>query len=84
MYFLDLIGTFAFAVTGAIKAKGKGLHLFGALFLAIITAVGGGTIRDLIINRVPLFYLVDSNYLMVAIFAGVLTYFIPTFFKRWY
>lgn len=84
MYFLDLLGTFAFAVTGALKAKGKDLHLFGALFLGAITAIGGGTIRDVVINRTPLFYLKDHNYLLIAIFAGLVTYFVPTFFKRWY
>ncbi len=84
MYILDLIGTFAFAVTGALKAKGRNLHLFGAIFLGIITAVGGGTVRDLIIGRTPLFYLKDHNYLVIAIIASILTYIIPTFFRKWY
>jgi uncharacterized membrane protein YeiH len=84
MYFLDLLGTFAFAVTGAFKAKGAKLHIFGVIFLGIITAVGGGTFRDLVINRVPLFYLKDPNYLIVAILAGIIIYIMPTFFKRQY
>jgi len=84
MYYLDLVGIFAFAVTGALKAKGRDLHLFGALFLGIITSIGGGTVRDLIIDRTPLFYLKDPNYLIVAIIASTLTYFVPTFFKKWY
>ncbi|MEA2016728.1 MAG: trimeric intracellular cation channel family protein [Actinomycetota bacterium] len=84
MYILDLIGTFAFAVTGALKAKTHDLHLFGAIFLGTITAVGGGTVRDLIIGRTPLFYLTDHNYLIIAIAASILTYFIPTVFKKWY
>lgn len=84
MYYLDLIGIFAFAITGALKAKGRDLHLFGALFLGIITAIGGGTVRDLIIDRTPLFYLKDPNYLIMAIIASTLTYFVPTFFKKWY
>jgi uncharacterized membrane protein YeiH len=84
MYYLDLVGIFAFAVTGALKAKGRDLHLFGALFLGIITSIGGGTVRDLIIDRTPLFYLKDPNYLIIAIIASTLTYFVPTFFKKWY
>jgi uncharacterized membrane protein YeiH len=84
LYFLDLLGTFAFAITGAYKAKGAGLNIFGVILLGIITAVGGGTMRDLIINRVPLFYLTDSNYLLVAILAGIIVYLIPTFFKKKY
>lgn len=82
MYFLDLLGTFAFAVTGAYKAKSRSNSLIGAVFFAIITAVGGGTVRDLIIGRTPLFYLKDLNYLIIASAAGLITYFSPTFFKR--
>ncbi|MCL5019405.1 MAG: trimeric intracellular cation channel family protein [Patescibacteria group bacterium] len=84
MYFLDLIGTFAFAITGAYKAKSRKLHIFGVIFLGLITAVGGGTFRDLIIGRTPLFYLRDQNYILVAVIGAVLTYLIPTFFKRRY
>ena len=82
MYFLDLLGTLAFAITGAFRAKGAKLTLFGVVFLGIITAVGGGTVRDLIINRTPLFYLTDSNYLLVAILGSVITFFVPSFFKK--
>ncbi len=84
MYFLDLLGTLAFAVTGAYKAKREKLHILGVIFLGIITAVGGGTIRDLIIGRTPLFYLEDVNYLLIAISGSILTYLIPTFFKKQY
>lgn len=82
MYFLDLLGTLAFAITGAFRAKGAKLTLFGVVFLGVITAVGGGTVRDLIINRTPLFYLTDSNYLLVAILGSVITFFVPAFFKK--
>ncbi len=84
MYFLDLLGTLAFAITGAYKAKVRNLHIFGVIFLGIITAVGGGTFRDLIINRVPLFYFKDSSYLLIALIGAVITYAVPSFFKRSY
>jgi len=84
LYFLDLLGTFAFAITGAYKAKGASLNIFGVIFLGVATSVGGGTFRDLIIGRTPLFYLKDPNYLLIAILAGIITYFSPTFFKRRY
>jgi len=84
MYFLDLLGTLAFAIGGAYKAKSKKLNIFGVIFLGAITAVGGGTIRDLIIGRTPLFYLHDSNYLLICLVAGVLAYFLPNFFKKSY
>lgn len=82
MYFLDLLGTLAFAITGAFRAKGAKLTFFGVVFLGVITAVGGGTFRDLIINRTPLFYLTDPNYLFVAILGSIATFFVPTFFKE--
>lgn len=84
MYFLDLLGTFAFAIGGAYKAKDKKLNIFGVVFLGIITALGGGTIRDLIIDRTPLFYLRDPAYLIVCLLAGALTFYLPNFFKKTY
>ena len=47
---MELIGTVAFAVSGALVAIDKKLDIYGVTFLAIITAVGGGVIRDIIIN----------------------------------
>lgn len=82
MYILDLIGTLAFAISGAYKAKGRELNIFGVVSLGIITAVGGGTVRDVIIGRTPLFYLIDYNYLLVTIIGGVLIYLAPIFFKK--
>jgi uncharacterized membrane protein YeiH len=84
MYYLDLLGILAFAITGAYKAKQAKLNIFGVILLGVITAIGGGTIRDLIIGRTPLFYLQDPNYLLVSIFAGFMIYFIPNFFKKGY
>lgn len=84
MYFLDLLGILAFAVTGAYKAKARKLNIFGVIFLGTITAVGGGTVRDLIIGRTPLFYLRDPNYLAICLIVGLATYLLPTFFKRRY
>ena len=84
IYFLDLLGTIAFAIGGAYKAKSRHLNIFGVIFLGTITAVGGGTIRDLIIGRSPLFYLKDSNYLFLCLMAGCFTYLLPNFFKKAY
>lgn len=84
MYYLDLIGTLAFAIAGAFKAKGRELNIFGVVFLGAITAVGGGTFRDVIIGRTPLFYLADQNYLLVAMLGGMIVYFLPHIFKKGY
>lgn len=84
LYLLDLLGTLAFAIGGAYKAKSRNLNIFGVIFLGTITAVGGGTVRDLIIGRTPLFYLKDPNYLVICLIAGAFAYFLPNFFKKTY
>jgi uncharacterized membrane protein YeiH len=65
IYILDLFGTFTFAVSGALSAAGKRLDLFGALSIGFVTAVGGGTVRDLTLGTAPVFWLRDVNYLLV-------------------
>lgn len=84
LYLLDLLGTFAFAISGAYKAKTAKLGIFGVIFLGAITAVGGGTLRDMILGRTPLFYLRDINYFLVAVVGSLIVYFTPVFFKRNY
>ncbi|MDD5721401.1 MAG: TRIC cation channel family protein [Candidatus Pacebacteria bacterium] len=84
MYILDLIGTLAFAVAGAFKARGRELNVFGVVLLGVITAVGGGTFRDLVIGRTPVFYLKDPNYLLVAVIGSIATYLVPHVFKKWF
>jgi uncharacterized membrane protein YeiH len=69
IYILDLLGTLVFAATGAIRAIEKKLDLFGILVLSFITAVGGGTIRDVILSNKP-FYFFDINY-SIAILIGM-------------
>ena len=54
--FIDLAGTFAFAVSGAVAAKNKGLDVFGILVVAFTVACGGGIVRDLCIGAVPPIY----------------------------
>jgi uncharacterized membrane protein YeiH len=73
IYFLDLIGTFTFAVSGALAASNRRFDLFGALFLGFVTAVGGGTTRDVILGLTPVFWIKDISYLIVVVFAVVFT-----------
>ncbi len=70
-YSLDLIGTFAFAISGFLIAFNKRLDLFGILIIAFVTALGGGTLRDLLIGRMPVGWMLDLNYLYI-VFGGVL------------
>ena len=71
--FLDLAGTFAFAISGAVAARHGGLDLFGIAFVAFTVACGGGVLRDLCIGAVPPAGLADWRYLAVAMAAAFLT-----------
>ena len=72
---LDLIGIFVFAISGALVAVRKQLDLFGALVLACTTGLGGGFLRDVLIDATPPAALADWRYLLVPISAGLLTFF---------
>jgi len=72
-YLADLFGVAVFAVTGALAAGRKGLDLLGVVVIAAATAVGGGTIRDLLLNRHPIFWISDPRYLTIVIAAALLT-----------
>lgn len=66
---VEILGTFAFAVSGAIAAIQRRYDVFGILVLAFVTAVGGGTIRDLLIGNLPVSWLTNSLAIWSA-FAG--------------
>lgn len=61
-YLLDIIGTMAFAMSGALTAMNKKLDPFGVFIIAFVTAVGGGTLRDMMIGRTPVGWMQDLNY----------------------
>lgn len=69
----DAVGLVSFAITGSLIAIENEFNFLGVLILAFITAVGGGTIRDILINRVPSI-LVSEFYATVAIIVGLVTY----------
>lgn len=78
-YFLDIAGTFAFAISGATAAKQRNLDLFGVLAIAFTVAAGGGIIRDLCIGAIPPAGLTTWYYLFTAMVAAVITMvFYPT------
>ena len=68
-YLLDIIGTMAFALSGALTAMNKRLDPFGILIIDFVTAVGGGTLRDVLIGRTPVGWMLNLNYVYV-IFIG--------------
>ena len=80
LYLLDLIGVAVFAVSGVLVAAGSGMDLLGGLALAALTAIGGGTLRDVLLNRHPIFWVRDARYLLVIILAAAFTMLYLAFF----
>ena len=74
IYLLDLIGTAAFAASGAWMGVRKHMDLFGVLVLGVVTAVGGGTLRDLLLGDIPPFSLKDENYIYFAIIVSSIVF----------
>jgi len=77
-YIFELSGTFVFAISGALAVQHREHDLFGAGFTGFITAIGGGSLRDILLGSYPLVWIGDINFLY-AILAGVLVTFV--FFK---
>lgn len=73
LHYLDLAGVAVFAASGVLAARDRDLDLFGVLVVATVTAVGGGTLRDVLLDRHPIFWISDPWYLIVVIAAGLLT-----------
>ncbi len=69
---LDLLGTAAFAISGALFAINKKMDPFGVFIIAFVTAVGGGTLRDILIGKSPISWMTDLNYVYVIFIAVTL------------
>ncbi len=74
LFALDLLGIFVFAISGALVAVRKEYDVFGVLVLAGATGLGGGFIRDVLIDATPPAALADWRYLVVPVAAGLLTF----------
>ncbi|HEY1048501.1 MAG TPA: trimeric intracellular cation channel family protein [Prosthecobacter sp.] len=68
------------AISGVLAAEGKRMDLFGALVLALVTAVGGGTIRDLCLGVKPVFWVQDTNYVTISLAVAAVTFGLARFF----
>ncbi|MDI5886322.1 trimeric intracellular cation channel family protein [Flavobacterium yafengii] len=71
-HLLDIIGTMAFAMSGALTAMNKKMDPFGVFIIAFVTAVGGGTLRDIMIGRTPVGWMLDLKYFYVIIIGFIL------------
>ena len=71
MFWLEMFGIFACSVSGTILAKYKNFDVFGCILVAMIAAISGPTARDIILNRYPLFWMVNMNYLLIITITSV-------------
>lgn len=82
IYLVDLAGTFVFAVSGWLVAARKQLDFFGAAVIAFVTAVGGGTLRDVLIGSTPVGWMQDINYLLVILGGMLAARFFRSVFEK--
>lgn len=73
LYYMDLAGVAVFAASGVLATRDKNLDIFGVLVVATFTAIGGGTLRDLLLVRHPIFWIADYWYLLTIFFAVLTT-----------
>ena len=72
-YILELLGVAVFAVSGVLAAGRKGLDVLGIVVIAVVTAIGGGTLRDILLDRHPIFWIADPTYLWVVLSTTAVT-----------
>lgn len=71
LYYLDLFGVAVFAITGALMAGRKSMDLFGVVVIGLVTAIGGGTLRDVILGHYPVSWVADQTSILIAISAAL-------------
>ena len=79
---LDIIGTLVFAISGALTAIYKKLDLFGVYCIAFVTALGGGTVRDVLIGRTPVGWMLDINYVYIITVGFLLSIIFNRYLER--
>jgi uncharacterized membrane protein YeiH len=73
LHAIELLGVAVFAVSGALAAGRRSLDLLGVVVIATVTATGGGTLRDLLLDRSPVFWIADTTYIYACLAAALLT-----------
>lgn len=76
LYILGMFGIAAFAITGVISSGKKDMDLFSVVFLGMVAALGGGTIRDTVLSVEAVYWVEDTSYLWVAFLSSVLAFFL--------
>lgn len=80
IFIAELIGVSVFSITGALAAQGKRMDILGVVVLAIVTALGGGTIRDITLNAYPIGWVINNVYLWTAIVSAVSAFLVCRYF----
>lgn len=79
---IDILGTFAFAVAGGFSAIERRLDPFGVLIISFVTAIGGGTVRDVLVGNFPVNWLQNGNTILVVFFSALLTMIFGSYLKH--
>ncbi|MFL5807870.1 MAG: trimeric intracellular cation channel family protein [Flavisolibacter sp.] len=79
---IDILGTFAFAVSGAFSAMERKLDPFGTLIISFVTAIGGGTIRDMLVGNFPVNWLQNDSSILIIFSAAIATMLFGTYLKQ--
>lgn len=82
LYIIDILGTISFAVSGAFLAMEKKLDPFGVLVLSFVTAIGGGTLRDMMIGNLPVSWLTNGTATIVIFCSAIVTMFFGHYLKH--
>ncbi|MEP5765268.1 MAG: TRIC cation channel family protein [Halieaceae bacterium] len=80
-YLAGMLATVTFSVTGVLATRSHHMDVFGILVVGVVTAVGGGTLRDIILD-VPVFWVADANYLVAAVAAALATFILRDLIQR--
>src|SRR3982751_5333870 len=79
---IDILGTFAFAVSGAFSAMERKLDPFGTLIISFVTAIGGGTIRDVLVGNLPVNWLHNDISILVIFCTAIATMLFGSYLKH--
>lgn len=82
MIFLEILGTIAFSISGAIEAMKKKMDLLGVLVLGLITAIGGGVLRDVIIGEFPIGAFRNPRNAMIALLTALVAFILGALFSK--
>jgi uncharacterized membrane protein YeiH len=73
---ITYLGVIAAAISGVLEARKKEMDIVGATTVAFITALGGGSVRDMLLGHLPVFWVTDSSYAILAFFVAILSFYL--------